>query len=98
VIFTYGSGEDTSQQIPDRAWDDPAGAVVGGSVSNASARRIAGSRRAVIHVLDGLTGRELWNSGEAITSFNHYSGLTIANGRVFISTFDGMAYAFGIAR
>ena len=27
VIFTYGSGEDASQIVPDRAFDDPAGAA-----------------------------------------------------------------------
>ncbi len=74
------------------------GPQAGGAVSNAGVRRIPTSRRAALYALDALTGRELWNSGNEITSWSHYSGLTIANGRAFITTFDGMIYAFGIKR
>jgi outer membrane protein assembly factor BamB len=98
IVFTYASGEDTSQVVPDRPFDDPAGAQIGGAVSTGSDRRVPGSRRAALYALDALTGRELWNSGNAIMSWNHYSGLTVANGRAFITTFDGMIYAFGIKR
>jgi outer membrane protein assembly factor BamB len=98
VIFTYGSGEDASQIVPDRPFDDPAGAQIGGAVSTTADRRIPGSRRAVLYALDALTGRELWNSGTQITTWNHYSGLTVANGRAFITTFDGTIYAFGVTK
>ena len=98
IVFTYASGEDASQVVPDRAFDDPAGPQAGGAVSNAGVRRIPTSRRAALYALDALTGRELWNSGNEITSWSHYSGLTVANGRAFITTFDGMVYAFGIKR
>ena len=98
IVFTYASGEDASQVVPDRAFDDPAGPQVGGAVSNAGVRRIPTSRRAALYALDALTGRELWNSGNEITAWSHYSGLTVANGRAFITTFDGMVYAFGIKR
>jgi outer membrane protein assembly factor BamB len=37
----------------------------------------------------------LWSSGDQITSWNHFSGLTVANGRVYIGTFDGVLYCFG---
>ena len=43
------------------------------------------------------TGEELWSSGDQITSWNHFSGLSVANGRVYIGTFDGMLYCFGAA-
>jgi outer membrane protein assembly factor BamB len=98
IVFTYASGEDTTQIVPDRAYDDPAGPQIGGAVSNGGVRRIPGSRKAALYALDALTGRELWNSGNEITTWNHYSGLTIANGRAFITTFDGTVYAFGIKR
>jgi len=47
-------------------------------------------------VLDALTGKELWSSGTQITSWNHFSGLTIANGRAYLGTFDGYLYCFGV--
>ena len=56
------------------------------------------SRRAVLYALDALTGRELWNSGNEIAGWNHYSGLTVANGRAYLTTFDGMIYAFGVTK
>jgi hypothetical protein len=34
IVFTYASGEDTTQIVPDRAFDDPAGAQNGGAISN----------------------------------------------------------------
>jgi outer membrane protein assembly factor BamB len=51
----------------------------------------------VLFALDGQTGQELWSSGDQIASWNHFSGLTVANGRVYIGTFDGMLYCFGAA-
>jgi outer membrane protein assembly factor BamB len=51
----------------------------------------------VLYALDGETGDELWSSKDQITSWNHFSGLSIANGRVYIGTYDGMLYCFGAA-
>jgi outer membrane protein assembly factor BamB len=96
VIFTYGSGEDTTQIAPDRAFDHPEGGQTGGLLSTGVDRRVPGGRRATLYALDALTGRELWNSGNEIAGWSHYSGLTVANGRAFITTFDGMVYAFGV--
>ena len=46
----------------------------------------------------GPEGKELWSSGNTIESWNHFSGLTVANGRAYIATFDGTLYCFGIPR
>ena len=98
VVFTYGSGEDTRQQGFERAFDEPPLAVptVKG-VTGQSARRITNSTHATLYALDALTGQELWSSGNQITSFNHFSGLTVANGRVYLPTYDGYLYCFGVA-
>ena len=40
--------------------------------------------------------QELWSSGDTITSWNHYSGISVANGRVYIGTYDGTVYCFGL--
>jgi outer membrane protein assembly factor BamB len=86
VVYAYGSGEDTDQAYPDVGLEDTA------------ARRIPGSTHATLFALDALTGKELWNSGNEITSWNHWSGLSIANGRVYINTFDNTLYCYGIKK
>jgi outer membrane protein assembly factor BamB len=86
VIFAYGSGEDTDQAAYDI-----------GLAYNRAEYRIKNSTKAVLYALDAQTGKELWNSGDQIASWNHWGGLSIANGRVYLSTFDGYQYCFGIA-
>jgi len=98
IVFTYGSGEDTTQTVLDRAWDAPGGGRMGGGLDSSAARRIPNSTTAAIYALDALTGRELWSSGNEIRSWNHFSGITVANGRVYLTTFDGTLYAFGVPR
>ena len=61
--------------------------------SSGPARRIPDSRRAALYALDGQTGKELWSSGKQIESWNHFSGLTVANGRAYLATFDGTCTA-----
>jgi outer membrane protein assembly factor BamB len=98
IAFTYAAGEDATQIDPDRAWDEPGGGHLGGGLNSSSPRRIPNSRRAALYALDAQTGKELWSSGDQITSWNHFSGLTVANGRVYLGTFDGMLYCFGVPR
>ena len=50
----------------------------------------------MLYALDAETGKELYSSGNQISSFNHFSGLTVANGRVYINTYDGTLYCFGL--
>ena len=85
IIFAYGSGEDTDQARFDI-----------GLAYNRADYRIKGSTRAVLYALDAQTGKELWSSGDQITSWSHWGGLSVANGRVYINTFDGMQYCFGV--
>ena len=41
------------------------------------------------------TGKELWSSGSQVTSFTHNGALSIANGRVYFTTYDNTLYCFG---
>lgn len=86
MIFAYGSGENTAQAYPDVGLDFRA------------ERRIPKSTHAVLYVLDAQTGKELWNSGKQIETFNHWSGIAVANGAVYINTFDGTLYRFGLKK
>jgi outer membrane protein assembly factor BamB len=87
VIFAYGSGEDTDQAAYD----------IGLAYNHDARNRIKNSTKAVLYALDAQTGKELWNSGDTIASWSHWGGLSVANGRVYINTFDGYQYCFGIA-
>ena len=60
-----------------------------------AAQRGQRSSKAVLYALDAATGKELWNSGSAITSFVHSGGLAAGAGRVFVGGHDGTQYAFG---
>jgi len=57
--------------------------------------RIKRSAPAVVYALDGVTGKELWNSGKAVTSFVHSGGLWAAGGQVYIAAYDNTLYGFG---
>ncbi|MFN7933423.1 MAG: hypothetical protein U0R19_08860 [Bryobacteraceae bacterium] len=54
------------------------------------------SQSAVLHAIDGVTGKELWSSGKTITSFATTGGLSAGASQLYLSTYDGTLYAFGI--
>jgi outer membrane protein assembly factor BamB len=45
--------------------------------------------------LDATTGKQLWSSGNLLTSFVHSGGLSAGGSRVYVSTYDGTQYVFG---
>ena len=57
--------------------------------------RLSNSPAAVLHALDGATGKELWNSGKTMTAPVRTSGLSAIGSQVYLGTSDGMIYAFG---
>ncbi|HEY3839692.1 MAG TPA: PQQ-binding-like beta-propeller repeat protein [Bryobacteraceae bacterium] len=50
----------------------------------------------VLYAFDAETGKELYSSGDTMKQFTHFSGLAIADGRLFCTTYDGVIYAFGL--
>jgi outer membrane protein assembly factor BamB len=84
VVFAYGSGENTTQAYPDVGLND------------SSPLRIKASTHAVLYALDAETGKELYSSGDQIASFAHFTGLSVANGRVYLGTYDSVLYCFGL--
>lgn len=84
VVFAYGSGENTAQAFPDVGLDFRL------------ERRAAKSTHAVLYALDAQTGKELWNSGKQIPMWNHWSGIAVADGKIYINTFDGELFCFGL--
>ncbi len=84
VVFAYGSGENTRQSYPDKG------------LADFSPLRIQASTRAVLYALDAKTGKELYNSGDDIASFVHFGALSVANGRIYLGSFDSTLYCFGL--
>jgi outer membrane protein assembly factor BamB len=84
IVFAFGSGENTRQAYADRGLADK------------SSERIKNSTHATLYALDGETGKELYSSGDQIKSWIHFGGLSVANGRVYIGTYDSVLYCFGL--
>ncbi len=85
VVYAYGNGESSVQATAEQ-----------GLAANKSENRAKWSTHAVLYALDPETGKELWNSGDEIKSFAHFTGLSMANGRVYLGTFDSVLYCFGL--
>ena len=60
------------------------------------AQRAKKSSPAVLYALDGATGKELWTSGTTITSFASGVGPSAGDGQVYVVTYDGTLYTFGV--
>ena len=54
------------------------------------------STPAKLFVLDGKTGKELFNSGSSITTYAQAAGVSIGDSHVFFTTHDNTLYSFGI--
>ncbi len=85
MVFAYGSGESNAQASPEL-----------GLGANTSAIRIKNSTHATVYAYDAETGKELWSSGDSITSFVHFGALSISNGRLYLGAFDSTLYAIGL--
>ena len=84
VVFVLAAGEFTGQS------NDVEGGLYG------AADRIERSRPAKLYALDAVTGKELYSSGDQVTSFLHQAGLSVAEDKVMFGTFDGTIYCFGL--
>lgn len=59
-------------------------------------KRLLNTHPAVLRALDAATGAELYNSANTMTSWTHFTGLAIANGKVFAVDHDSNVYCFGL--
>jgi hypothetical protein len=53
---------------------------------------------AVLYALDAETGRQLYSSEKLIDSWTHFSEPVVTGGKVYVSTWDGRVYAFGLKK
>jgi outer membrane protein assembly factor BamB len=59
-------------------------------------KRIKAGHPAVLRAFDLKSGKELFNSGSAIASWVHFSGLAVSDGRIFAVDHDSNVYCFGL--
>jgi len=64
----------------------------GEPIAGAPAQR----KSSVLYALDAATGKDLWNSAGAMTSFVAGVPLSAGDGQIYAVTADGTLYAFGV--
>lgn len=61
-----------------------------------AAQRAQRSKPAILYALDAATGKELWTSGTTMTSPVFGIGPSAGDGQMYVVTYDGTIYCFGI--
>lgn len=59
-------------------------------------QRATGTHPAVLYALDAKSGKLLYQSGTAMKSWVHFSGLAVSDGRVFAVDHSSRVYCFGL--
>jgi outer membrane protein assembly factor BamB len=89
VVFALSTGENTQQTV--------GGTVIyHGQKTLTDQQRSEHTHNAVLYALDAKTGKTLYQSGDAITTWVHFSGLAIADGKVYAVDHDSNVYCFGL--
>lgn len=91
VIFALATGENTQQATGPTIIFQKGGKIL------TDEERSHNTHNAVLYALDAKTGKVLYQSGDAITSWVHFSGLAVADGRVYAVDHDSTIYCFGLA-
>ena len=61
-------------------------------------RQTANIESAVLYALDARTGTELYSSGDSMGTWVHFSGIAIAEGRIYAVDYDSVVYCFGLRK
>ncbi len=84
LVFAISNGEFARQSKGD------------GALFTSAERAAKHVGNTVLYAFDAATGKQLYSSGDAMPSWTHFSGISIASGRVYVTTFDSNVYAFGL--
>lgn len=95
VVFAISTGENTIQNHRDPRYEALYGnpSKLGGLTP---AERAQHTTHATLYAFDAETGKELYSSGETIDDWTHLSSVTVAAGKVFVTTRNTTVWAFGI--
>jgi outer membrane protein assembly factor BamB len=92
VLFAVATGENPAQTRPgahDQNWKKNL---------LTDKEKAENTRNAVLYALDAKTGKVLYQSGDAIATWVHFSGLALADGRVYAVDHDSNVYCFGLKK
>ena len=113
MAFQVRTDPDTGRPVLDPLWmsrdlHTPDPPVVANGVvyaletgKNATETRSGGKQpgtNAALYALDAETGRQLYSSEKLIDSFTHFSEPVVAGGKIYVCTWDGKVYAFGLKK
>lgn len=84
VVYLVASGENVAAADAD------------GRLMTSEQRIKTAPGHAILYALDAVTGKELYNSGDAMTAIAHFSGIAISNGRIYVTTLDSNLFSFGL--
>jgi hypothetical protein len=89
VVFVLSNGENARQT-------HEGGIITQKWTLLSDAEKFRNTRNAVLYALDAKTGNVLYQSGDAIDSWVHFSGLAVAQGQIFAVDHDSWVYCFGL--
>ncbi len=95
VVFGLSTGENPQQTAGAAVVSKP------GHFGNrilTNQERMENTRHAILYALDARTGKVLYSSGDTITSWVHFSGLAVANGRIYAVDHDSQVYCFDLKK
>jgi outer membrane protein assembly factor BamB len=84
VVFALANGENARQVGED------------GVMLTSKQRIDTRTGNAILYAFDAATGKQLYSSENIIDSWTHFSGLALASGRIYVTTFDSRVYSFGL--
>jgi outer membrane protein assembly factor BamB len=89
VVFVLSNGENARQT-------HEGGVITQKWTLLSDAEKLLNTRNAVLYALDAKTGKMLYQSGDAIQGWVHFSGLALAQGQIFAVDHDSWVYCFGL--
>lgn len=89
VVFVLSTGENTLQATGGASYQSKWTILT-------DQQRTRRTHKAVLYALDATTGKTLYQSGDSISTWTHFSGLAIADGRVYAVDHDSNVYCFGL--
>ncbi len=89
VLFALSTGENTQQTIGAKV-------IYHGQKTLTDQQRSQHTHNAVLYALDSQTGKVLYQSGDTMRSWVHFSGLAVADGMVYAVDHNSNVYCFGL--
>jgi outer membrane protein assembly factor BamB len=89
VLFALSTGENPLQTTGTKV-------IYSGQKLLTDQERAANTHNAELYALDAKTGKFLYRSGDAMSTWVHFSGLAVANGQIYAVDHDSNLYCFGL--